>query len=109
MVWSIDASIPLFGLKFTILFITCLVLFLLLIPCNITLLFTRYLLQFRLINCFKPLLDAFQGLYKDKYYYWVAVHIMLRSVFLPYMHGFQTKPKLIIVTMILIFFTGSGV
>ena len=33
--WSIDASVPLFGLKFTILFITCLMLFLLLIPFNI--------------------------------------------------------------------------
>ena len=28
IVWSIDASVPLFGIKFTILFITCLVLFL---------------------------------------------------------------------------------
>ena len=104
IVWSIDASVPLFGLKFTILFITCLVLFLLLIPFNITLLYTRYLLQFRLINRFKPLLDAFQGSYKDKYYYWVAVHITLRSVFFA-LYGFQTKPRLIIATMILIFFT----
>ena len=69
IVWSIDASVPLFGLKFTILFITCLVLFFLLIPFNITLLFTRYLLQFKIVNRFKPLLDAFQGSYKDKYYY----------------------------------------
>ena len=65
VVWSIDASVPLFSLKFTILFITCLVLFLLLIPFNIILLFTRYLSQFRIINQFKPLLDAFQGSYKD--------------------------------------------
>ena len=85
IVWSIDASVPLFGLKFTILFITCLVLFLLLIPFNITLLFTRYLLRLRLINHFKPILDAFQGSYKDKHYYWVALHITLRSIFLLYM------------------------
>ena len=38
IVWSIDASVPLFGLKFTILFIICLVLFSLLIPFNIILL-----------------------------------------------------------------------
>ena len=44
IVWSIDASVPLFGLKFTTLFITCLVLFLLLFLFNITLLFTRHLL-----------------------------------------------------------------
>ena len=106
IVWSIDANIPLFGVKFTVLFITCLVLFLLLIPFNIILLFTRYLLQFRIINRFKPLLDAFQGSYKDKYYYWIAVNIILRSLFFA-LYGFQTKPRLIITTMILVLFTGS--
>ena len=65
MLWSIDASVPLFEFKFTILFIICLVLFLLLIPFNITLLFTRYLSRFKVVNHFKPLLDAFQGSYKD--------------------------------------------
>ena len=104
IVWSIDASVPLFGLKFTILFIVCLVLFLLLIPFNIILLI-RYLLQFRIISHFKPLLDAFQGCYKDKYYYWVAVHITLRSIFFC-LYGLQTKMRLTITTMILVLFTG---
>ena len=103
MVWSIDASVPLFGWKFTILFITCLVLFLLLIPFNITLLFTRYLLQFRFINRFKPILDAFQGSYKDRYYYWVAVHMTMRSVLFA-MYAFQTNLKLVLSTMVLIIF-----
>ena len=105
IVWSIDASIPLFGLKFTILFITCLVLFLLLIPFNIILSFTKYLLKFRLINHFKPVLDAFQGSCKDKCYYWVAVHLNLRSVFFA-LYGFQMKPRLVIATIILVLFTG---
>ena len=104
IVWSIDASVPLFGLKFTILFITCLVLFLLLIPFNITLLFTRYLSQFRTINHFKPLLDAFQGSYKDRYYYWVAIHLTMRSLLFA-MYGFQTSLKLILSTMLLIIFS----
>ena len=104
IVWSIDASVPLFGIKFTILFIACLALFLILIPFNITLLFIRYLLQFRLINRFKPLLDAFQGSYKDRYYYWVAVHITLRSIFFS-LHGFQIKARSIIATIIFIFFS----
>ena len=43
LVWSVDASVPLFSLKFTILFVTCPILFLLLIPFNIILLFRRYL------------------------------------------------------------------
>ena len=106
IVWSIDASIPLFGLKFTILFITCLVLFLLLIPFNIILLFTRYLSRFRVINHYKPLLDAFQGSYKDKYYYWVGVHITIRSLFFS-MYAFQTRLKLFLSTILLVFLASS--
>ena len=104
IVWSIDASVPLFGLKFTILFITCLVLFLLLIPFNMTLLFTRYLFQFRIINHFKPILDAFQGSYKDRYYYWVGVHMTMRSLLFA-MYAFQANLKLIMSTMLLIIFS----
>ena len=102
IVWSIDASVPLFGLKFTILFITCLVLFLLLIPFNIVLLFTRRLLQFKIINRFKSLLDAFQGSYKDKYYYWGAIYISLRSLFFS-LYRFTVIQRLAVLTLILIF------
>ena len=105
IVWSIDASVPLFGIKFTILFITCLVLFLLLIPYNIILLFTRSFLQFRIINHFKPLLDAFQGSYKDKYYNWIAINIILRSLFFA-LYGFQRELRLMITTMIFVLLTG---
>ena len=105
IVWSIDASVPLFGLKFTILFITCLVLFLILILFNIALLFTRYLSRFRVVNHFKPLLDAFHGSYKDKYYYWIAVHMIFRSIFFS-LYAFETKLRLILTTIILMIFTG---
>ena len=104
LVWSVDASVPLFGLKFTILFIICLVLFLILLFFNIILLFTRCLSQFKLINHFKPILDAFQGSYKDNYYYWVAVHIILRSFFLC-LKAFQMKIRLLLATVILVLFT----
>ena len=50
LVWSIDASVPLFGVKFNILFITCLVLFLILIPFNLILLFIRFLLKFKIVT-----------------------------------------------------------
>ena len=103
IVWSIDASVPLFGLKFTILFITCVMLFLLLIPINITLLFTRHLLRFRIVYRFKPLLDAFQGSYKDRYYYWVAINLAMRSVLFA-MYAFQTSLKLILTTILLIIY-----
>ena len=104
IVWSIDASVQLFGLKFTILFITCLALFLLLIPFNITLLFTRHLLRFRMVYRFKPLLDAFQGAYKNRYHYWVAIHLTMRSLLFA-MYGFQISFKLILSTMLLMIFT----
>ena len=95
IVWSIDASVTLFGVKFTILFVTCLLLFLLLIPFNIILLFSRYLSRFRIINQFKPLLDTFHGPYKDMNYNWIAVNIILRSWFFA-LYGFASKLQLLI-------------
>ena len=105
LVWSIDASVPLFGLKFTIVFITCVVLFSILLFFNIILLFTRCLAQFTLINRFKPILDAFQGSYKDRYYYWIAVHIILKSLFFV-LYAFHTNVRLVLATMILVLTTG---
>ena len=106
IVWSIDASVRLFGLKFTLLFIICLVLFLLLLFFNIILLFTRVFMKFKLINRFKPILDAFQGSYKDRYYYWVAVHIILRSLFFA-LYAFKVKLRLFFATLILVPFTSA--
>ena len=80
-VWSLDANVPLFGVKFNILFIVCLILFLILVPFNVILLFTRTLSRFTFINKFKPLLDAYQGPYKDKYYYWTGLQLIIRAVF----------------------------
>ena len=81
LAWSVDTNIPLFGIKFSILFATCLLLFLILIPFNILLLFTRSLMRFRFISTFKPLLDAYFGPYKDKFYYWTGLQLLLRAVF----------------------------
>ena len=83
LVWSVDVNVPLFGVRFTILFIVCFILFLILVPFNVILLFTRTLSlsRFRFINKFKPLLDAYQGPYKDKYYYWTGLQLLIRAVF----------------------------
>ena len=77
LVWSVDANIPLFSVRFITLFIACLILFLILVPFNIILLFTRWLSRFTLITKFKPLIDAYQGPYKDKMYYWVGLQLVL--------------------------------
>ena len=81
LVWSVDANVLLFGVRFTILFIVCLILFLILVPFNVILLFTRTLSRFKFINKFKPLLDAYQGPYKTKLYYWTGLQLLLRAIF----------------------------
>ena len=81
MVWSLDANLTLLGVRFVILFLTCLILFLILIPFNIILLFTKTLSRFQFITKFKPLLDAYQGPYKIKFYYWTGLQLLIRVVF----------------------------
>ena len=81
IVWSIDANVPLFSVQFGALFLVCLVLFFILLPFNIILLFTKTLLRFSFINRFRPLLDAYQGPYKIKYYYWTGVQLAVRVMF----------------------------
>ena len=79
--WSVDANVLLLSVRFITLFIVCFILFLILVPFNIILLFTRSLSRFTMITKFKPLLDAYQGPYKDTMYYWVGLQLGLRVVF----------------------------
>ena len=81
LVWSIDGNVSLFGVKFTVLFTVCLLLFLVLIPFNMLLIFTRPLSRFAVINYFKPILDAYQGPYKIKFYYWTGLQLLIRAMF----------------------------
>ena len=82
LVWSIDANVSLLGVRFIVLFTTCLLIFLLQVPFSIILLFNRPLQRFYCINKFKPFLDAYQGPYKDKFYYWTGFQLVIRVVFL---------------------------
>ena len=81
VMWSVDTSIKIFETKFILLFVVCLILFLLLMMFNVVLLFTRYLSRFKFINHFKPLLDAYQGPYKDKFYFWTGLQLVTRVMF----------------------------
>ena len=81
LVWSIDANVPLLKVRFAILLIACLIIFFILLPFNIVLLFTKLLSRYKLITKFKPLLDAYQGPYKIKFYYWTGVQLVIRVVF----------------------------
>ena len=107
LVWSVDANVPLFGVRFTILFIVCLILFLILVPFNIILLFTRTLSRFRFINKFKPLLDAYQGPYKDKYYYWTGLQLLIRVLFFG-LSSLDRNINLIVSAILLAIFSGIG-
>ena len=73
IVVSVDTSAPSFGIKFTFILVVSLVLFLILLFFNIILVFTRIISYFKCINRFKPILDAYQGPYKDKYYFWTGL------------------------------------
>ena len=81
LVWSVDASIPLFGVKFITLFVLCIALFCVLIPFNGILVFTKTLSQLNLINKFTPLIDAYRGPYEYELYYWTGFQLIIRSVF----------------------------
>ena len=82
VVWAMDANVPLFGLKYIALFIVCLILFIILLPFNAILCFTKTAMRLKMVNHFKPLIDAYQGPYKYKhYYYWAGLQLVIRAVF----------------------------
>ena len=106
LVWSVDSNVPLFGVRFTILFIVCLTLFLILVPFNVILLFARVLSRFRVVNKFKPLLDAYQGPYNDKWYFWTALQLLIRTVFFG-LSSLDRNINLIVSTLLLALFGGT--
>ena len=81
IVWSTDASVEIFGIKFCALFFICLIIFLSLLICNIALLFPRKALRIKLVNKFKPLFDPYFGPYKDKFSFWTGFQLLVRATF----------------------------
>ena len=81
-IWMWDSSIPLFGIKFSILFIASLLLMLVvLVPINFFLLFTKLFLRIRLLAKYlKPYLDAFQAPFKDDCRYYPGLELIARWI-----------------------------
>ena len=79
--WSIDTSVPLFGVKFCFLFVMCLLIFLfILIPINFFLIFTNLSYKFRfIVNNLKPFFDVYQAPFKEKSRYLVGIELILRA------------------------------
>ena len=78
--WMVDVNVPPFGLKFLVAFFPCVIIFVILLFFNFLLLFARKLSCFKIINTFKPLLDAYFGPYKDKFYYWIGLQLLIREI-----------------------------
>ena len=106
LVWSVDANVPLFGVRFTILFVVCLILFLILLPFNMVLVFTRTLSRFKFITKFKPLIDVYQGPYKLKYYYYTGVQLLLRVIFFA-LSSLERNVNLVLGTILLSIIIGA--
>ena len=83
LAWLVDPNVPLdlFEVKFTSLFVVCFILFLILMSFNMVLIFTKTLSRFKIINYFRPILDAYQGPYKIKFYYWTGLQLLVRAMF----------------------------
>ena len=77
LVWSLDANIPLFGVKFTLLFILCLLLFLLLTLFTVIMLGANALTKFKFLNV---ILDVYQKPYR--LHYWFGLQLVMRMIFL---------------------------
>ena len=81
LLWSVEISIAILGMEFILFFIVSILLLTILTLFNIILVFARFLSFFHCINHFKPLLDAYHGPYKDKFYYWTGLQLVMRTVF----------------------------
>ena len=80
--WSIDTSIPIFGLQFTLLFIFFLLIFLLLIvPTNILLLSGKTAYRFKIVvRYLKPFLDAYQAPFKENCRHFLGLELAVRGL-----------------------------
>ena len=81
VVWSIDANVPLFGLRHSILFAFSIFIFLLLILYTVLLLFGS-LRNFRFAVYINPLLNAYSKAYKNNCCYWIGYELIVRCVLL---------------------------
>ena len=81
LVWQINTKTEIFGLKFTLLFLVCIILFIILLSFNAILLFIKIFIRFKYVNHFKPIVDAYLGPYQDKFCYWTGLQLLLRAVF----------------------------
>jgi len=76
--WSVDSTTRVFSVKFLMMFVVNFVIFLVLLPFNLVLIFPRLLLRIKFVSTFKPLLDTFIGPFKDNVSYWTGILLLVR-------------------------------
>ena len=81
LVWSVDTSVPLFGVKFTILFSISVVIFLSLIMFTVILTFTKITHLFKCCRHFNSLLDCYKAPFKKHFHFWVGLQLAVRVLF----------------------------
>ena len=79
--WSADTGIPLFGVRFTLLFIFCSFIFLfVIVPTNILFLFSKFSYRYAFtVNYLRPFLDAYQAPFRENCSYFLGVELLLRA------------------------------
>ena len=82
VMWSIDANVPLFGLRHSVLFAFSLLMFSLLTLYTCLLLFGKILRNFKVTVYINPLLNAYNKAYKKNCCYWIGYELIIRCVLL---------------------------
>ena len=82
VVWSIDANVPLFGLRHSVLFTFGILMLLLITLYTCFLLFGKYLKSFTVAVYINPLLNAYSKAYKNNCCYWIGYELIIRCVLL---------------------------
>ena len=99
IVWSVDASVPLFGIKFTLLFILCLILYLMLLLFTGFALCQKIILQkSKVFNNLKSLSDSYLRPYRISY--WFGLQLVMRMLFF-YVSFLDVKHNFIIIYIVL--------
>ncbi|XP_065919370.1 uncharacterized protein [Dysidea avara] len=80
--WYYDANIRYDNFLHLILVIVSLLIFLILfLPFTIILTFPNYFLGYRYVVHFKPIIDSYTAPYKDRWGFWLGVHLLLLILF----------------------------
>ena len=82
VIWMWDSSVPLISIKFLLLFMAALVIFLfVLVPLNALLLFTKCFYRFKFVSKYlKPFLDAYQAPFKHNCCYFLGLEFIIRCI-----------------------------